>query len=368
MIIINGQPITFGGSGSSTPEIFGDGSDGVGLFTANTTWNAETEDTGMIIKQFESLTISQGVTVSAGNRNCGMIVRVKGDCTIHGTLANQMSCKTLLDSDGVDFSMYPATLLTGTGGNGGAGGNSYWSSNVTWRGTGGSGMIGRFYGGGWSGGGAGGVWPIANSSKNAHGGTGGSTTSVTTAISNIFVGGAGQRNTGHGPGGAGSYGGGGGGASGSISITYQSYGYGGNGGSGAGSSGLPGNDSGGSTDAGAGGGGAGNYGGGIIILMVGGNLTITGAVNCSGAIGGSGGTCRYSTQAGGAGGGGGGGGRIFICHKGTISNTGTLNVNGGSGGTGVNYNGVNGGFSGNAGSIGTTAVKTYEQYLAEDVA
>lgn len=353
--MIYGQPITFSGGGA--PKLFGDGSDGVGLFTADTTWEAETEDTGMIVKNFESLTISEGVTVSAGNRNCGMIVRVKGDCTIAGSLVNKMSPKTILDSDGVDFSIYPASMLNGTAGNGGDGGtcNSTTDSyGLTYKGaSGGSGMTGRFYGGGWSGGGASGI--AYRNSGNGYGAgsrAGGSSAGITTAVSNIFVG---STN-------AGQYGGGGG-------WYYSSYtGYNGTGGNGAGGAGT------------TLGGGAGNYGGGVIILLVGGNLIITGTIDCSGSNGGAGGDASkvpsdLTVKYGGLGGGGGGGGRIFICHKGTISNNGTLNVNGGAAGadgdggsypTGGNY-GTNGS-AGIAGSIGTTAVKTYKQYKKEDVA
>lgn len=331
-VMYNGVAVPLVG-GSVIPEIFGDGSDGVGLFTANTTWDAPTEDTGMIVKNFESLTISKGATVSAGNRNCGMIIRVQGDCAIDGSLANKMACKSLLDSDGVDFSVYPASMLStvaGSGGNGGTGGG------FLNKGQGGAGQAGRFYGGGYSGGG-GGASSMTNTDWH-RGGTGGSATTITTAISNIFVGGTVRAD--------GSYGGGGGGFSAA-------------GGSGAGATGgNAGNDN-------SGGGGAGNYGGGVIILLVGGDLTITGSIDCSGNKGGAGGAGE------GAGGGGGGGGRIFICHKGDISNAGVLNVNGGAGGNGgstTGYGETAANFVGNAGTIGTVAVKTYKQYIEEDVA
>lgn len=339
-ISYNGINIPLVGNTSSTPAIFGDGSDGVGLFTANTIWNAPTEDTGMIIKNFESLTIAVDTIVSAGNRNCGMIIRVKGNCTIHGTLANKMSPKTILDSDGVDFSIYPASMLSTVAGSGGKGGTGGGFLN---KGQGGEGQAGRFYGGGYSGGGGG-----ASSSTNTqshHGGNGGSAVNITTATP-MFVGGVGYTIDVSNSPTDGTYGGGGGGW---IKA----------GGSGAGAAGG---------DAGSdnsGGGGAGNYGGGVIILLVGGSLTITGSIDCSGNKGGTGGSGE------GAGGGGGGGGRIFICHKGEISNTGVLNVNGGAGGNGgatTGYGETASNFAGTAGSIGTTAIKTYEQYMKEDVA
>ena len=339
-----------GGVGSKAPAIFGDGSDGVGLFTESATWLADTEDTGMIIKNYESLTIYEGVTITAGNRNCGMIIRVKGDCTIAGNLVNKLSPRTILDSDGVDFSLYPASMRTSVAGNGGNGGDG--GGYSTNGGPAGVGMGGRFYGGGWSGGGGGG-----GTSKNP-GGAGGSVNGTNTASGSLFAGGAaGAKNWG--AGGAGQNGGGGGGAGG-LNVTGTA------GASGAGGSAERYVSS--SNSAGTGG-GAGNLGGGVIILLVGGNLTITGGFDCSGSPGGNGGENSYNTSTsvyGGGGGGGGGGGRVFICHKGTISNTGTFNVNGGAAGTyiGVHLNGKNG----TAGSIGTTAVKTYEQYMEEDVA
>jgi len=352
--MIIGNPITLGG-GTKAPAIFGDGSDGVAIISADTQWLAETEDTGMIVKNFESLTIPEGVTVSAGNRNCGMIVRVKGDCTIAGTLVNKMSCKTILDSDEVDFSAYPASMLSGTAGDGGDGGDG---SGVNTKGAGGTGMAGRFYGGGWSGGGGGGQ---GHNSGTIYGGNGGSSANITTAISEIFVGGASVMTGALGN--AGSYGGGGGGAYGAPAAPS------GAGGTGAGTAGGNGQWYSGGIFVGAGG-GAGNYGGGVIILLVGGNLTISGTVDCAGSNGGNGGTGANEQVVGwGAGGpgGGGGGGRIFICHKGDISNTGTLNVNGGSAGT-FDARDTYPPTAGTAGTIGTTAVKTYDQYMEEDVA
>lgn len=355
--MIYGQPITFGG-GSKAPAIFGDGSDGVGLITTDTQWLADTEDTGMIVKNFESLTISQGVTISAGNRNCGMIIRVKGDCTIAGSLVNKLSCKTILDSDGVDFSAYPTSMLTtiaGNGGDGGAGANT--TANMSVGGAGGSGMVGRFYGGGWSAGGGGGADYFNNAYRN-NGGPGGDATNINTSVSNadLFVAGAGRSGSNSNiTGNAGKNGGGG-----AACITYGSVAVG----PGGSPSTL-------SNYSGPTHGGNGNIGGGVIILLVGGNLTIAGTIDCSGSDGGHGGD-KSITQSNsrnacsGGGGGGGGGGRIFICHKGAISNTGTLNVNGGAGGAAgdTNYPGS----PGNAGTIGTTAVKTYKQYMEEDVA
>lgn len=299
------------------PALFGNGSDGVGLFTTDTVWYAPIEDTSMIVKEFETLTISEGVTVSAGNRNAGMIIRVKGDCIINGTLANNLSSKTLLESDNVDFSSYPKEMLTTLAGNGGSGGSSMGPSPSGigyFGGSGGSGMAGRFYGGGYSGGGAG---QTDRYDWNA-GGNGGSAANITTAVSNIFIGGSGH-------GGAGQYGGGGG--DGCSDYT---------GGSGPGGKGMGGYSW-------LSGGGAGNIGGGVVILYVGGNLTINGTINCAGGNGGASGTGSMGLAGGGA-----GGGRIYLVHNGTITNNGTLNV---AGGTGANNGGA-----------GTTNIVTYAEY------
>ena len=350
MSTIIGRAMVAGGGTNKVPQIFGDGSDGAVIINSNTTWNAETEDTGMIVKNFETLTIPNGVTVSAGNRNCGMIIRVQSDCFIAGTLVNRLSCKTLLSSDNVDFSSWPLTMLSGKGGDGGNGGSGRYAPTVT---VGGSGMTGRFYGGGWSGGGAGGSGTTA---VKLHGGSVDTlTTAVTTAL---FAGGTAMLTANTTELGNGINGGGGAGYT-------ASNGNGGNGGTGAGTAGSAptGFDS-------CGGGGAGNYGGGVIILLVGGKLTFSGTIDCSGGPGGEGGAAgSASSSYGGNGGGGAGGGRIFICHQGSINNTGTLNVSGGAAGAG----GKEVAFStkgnpGTAGTNGTTVIKTYDQYKKEDVA
>lgn len=337
---IYGQMAQIGSSGGGAieEEVFGDGSDGVGLFTSNTTWDAPTEDTGMIIKQFKSLTIAQGVTVSAGNRNCGMIVRVQGNCTINGTLENRMSPKTLRDVDNVDFSMWPLSMLNTIAGQGATGESSVDDSMFHRPSQGGKGMDGRFYGGGYGGGGAG-------CPKNyTYGGIGGDSSIITTDIGEIFIGGAGTPYGGTVS--PGLYGGGGGGGGATESGKYYA---GGNGGSGPGGLGSSTPVSG--YMLGGPGGSAGNYGGGVIILLVGGALIINGNINCNGSDGGA--RVTYGTHYAGSGGGG-GGGIIFICYKDNIDNKGNLLVSPGSGGSGA--------------SSGISVIKTFEQYKEEDIA
>ena len=388
--MIYGQPITFGGGGS-VPDIFGDGSDGVGLFTSNTTWNAPTADTGMIVKNFTELTIANGITVSAGNRNCGMIIRVQGDCNIAGTIKNVLSPKTLLASDGVDFSIYPPMMMNAVAGKGGDGGSNPLSSV-----SGGAGMSGRVYGGGWSGGGASGAVQTGTSDSalttvKVAATAGGAANGITTAIADsaLFDGGDAQvkAGTGEAKGVAGKYGGGGGGGFKASSYSTSANITSGGGGSGAGKSGTAGDKRGPTT---TGGGGAGNYGGGVVILLVGGKLTINGTINCAGSKGGGAGTTHGGnsnrwTYGGASGGGGGGGGRIFVCHKGELIGSPTYSVNGGAGGSGAGYTAYSydddgntvsyplttkgtpapkAGNSGGAGGVGTIDVYTYDEYVA----
>lgn len=364
ILLITGKP--------SVPDLFGDGSDGIGLFSSNTTWSVAVEDTGMIIKQFETLTISQNVIVSAGNRNCGMIIKVQGDCNIAGTLSNILSCKTLRSEDNVDFSIYPYSMLSSVAGNGGDGGstklyNTESGTGMDYYARGGKGMSGRFYGGGWSGGGAGGCYPAVSGEKDKlSGGAGGDADGITTAISNIFIGGAAIRTSSSTnrftKGNPGYYGGGGGGASGMSGSS-------GAGGSSPGA--IGGSESGyQSSQYSSPGGGAGNIGGGVIILLVGGKLTITGTIDCSGGKGGDAGYDECSNrQHKATSGGGAGGGRIFICYKGEILNNGTLNVSGGQPGAypAPNQTAVDYRTCGTAGTDGTLNIKTYDQYIAEDI-
>jgi len=80
--------------------------------------------------------------------------------------------------------------------------------------------------------------------------------------------------------------------------------------------------------------------GGLLILVVGGNLIIAGALISAGSNGGNGG-------AGGCGGGGSGAGAIVVLYAGTLTQTGTINAPGGTGGT------AQSGYNGGAGGAGT---------------
>jgi len=87
--------------------------------------------------------------------------------------------------------------------------------------------------------------------------------------------------------------------------------------------------------------------GGLLILIVRGNVTINGTLSSNGSSGGNG----NGFAAGGAGGGGSGGGRIIIIYGGTYSNAGSIVTSGGNAGT------TPGGSSGGAGGAGSTTIR-----------
>ncbi len=299
-------------------DVYGTGADGDKVVSGPEIVYAVTEDTGAIERNYESLVVEAGASLTAGNRNSGLIIRVKGDCTINGTITNRLAPRTWvpeIDGDPAEVlkDLYPAEMIlsaAGDGGNGGSGGTAYRSAESPGPpsgavpGYGGIGMPGRFYGGGYGAGGGGGAYQEAYSLRTYNAGNGGDAYTITTQTG-IFVGGSPGGNPGH-------YGGGG------SSYTFA-------GGSGPGGMGE------GTLQNSAGGGGAGNYGGGVVIIYCGGTLTVNGTIDCGGSNGGTGGGAYwYLTgslwQGDGGGGGSGGGGRIFLAARGTIENNGTLNV------------------------------------------
>lgn len=88
--------------------------------------------------------------------------------------------------------------------------------------------------------------------------------------------------------------------------------------------------------------------GGLLILIVRGNININGTISSNGSSGGSG----SGFAAGGAGGGGSGGGRIIIIYGGTYTNAGSVVASGGNGGSNPGSSPTTGlGGAGGAGSI-----------------
>lgn len=331
-------------------EFFGDGSDGVLDTTGNITFPT-TIHSGLVVKQYESLTINNGHTVTVDNPCRGLVIYVQGDAIINGTI--DMSKKAGLGSGDIpplliDKSLESyyslTTILTslkgGTGGNGGRGGGTAVGTNN--GGTGGSGGTGRLLLGGFGGGGGGGTYYGSERGGNAGaiqypdcgGGIG-----IYFAISNAGIvtampaasngaGGTGHMNYAASAGRGGTcFGGGGGGTGGAYSGSTSN-------------------------------GDHGEYAGGFILLLVKGNLTIgtTGQLLADGGNGGNGtnGNGNASTPcSGGGGGGGAGGGVIALRHKGTYTNNGNIQVNGGTGGVGGAYSGSTSAYNGNPGASGS---------------
>jgi hypothetical protein len=312
---------------------FGDNSDGAGNFSGSITTLrtrisasfASTQDGSPVIKNFSSLFISRSVVISPPNRCRGMLIFVDGDATISGSISMTARGAKFTGSDASFTTINPPYLgdywstqlfpsssylsrVFAIGASGGPGGGA-----VTPGSTGGTGILGRSGGGGGGGG-----------SPSFGGGAGAAGTS--------FSGGSG------GGGGAGS------------SVGSAAIGFGSNGG--AGGSGPA-----------TGGGGAGNPGGlspvgnaggngtgGLLILIVRGNLKIgpNGSIVTNGSTGG--GAVGSPTQT--SGGGGSGGGVLYVYYGGTLTNNGTVTANGGSGGGG----GGSPAFSGGAGGAGTAII------------
>jgi len=291
---------------------FGDNSDGPGNFSGSITTLrtrisasfASTQDGVPVIKNFSSLFISRSVVLSPTNRCKGMLIFVDGDAIISGSLIMTGRGASAVGADASFSTINPPYL------------GDYWSAQL---------------------------FPSAS------------------YLSRVFAVGA-NGSTGGNDGITGTNGKSGGGGSGS-SYGAPSWGPGGNGtsfsggaGGGGASLGSPAAGGGGSSTGGSGGngtapgggGGAGNPGGspnggngtgGLLILIVRGNLKIgpNGSIAANGSAGGS-----ASGPTSGGGGGGSGGGIVYVYYGGTLTNNGTVLASGGPRGSGGNTAG-NGG-------------------------
>jgi hypothetical protein len=368
---------------SSYSNYFGTGKDGSVTISSSAQISSSTSPAGLnnisrefgdpVVKNFQNLTINSGVLFSPLRACRGMVIYCTGNLTVNGTIsmtgkgggvvtkiASPIGIASSTDSryDLVDATLYFNNFSSSTAGGYGipthwnwAPSGSVWFNNYKMRiplsgsvagGAGGStnnaggntGPAGIFCCGGGGGGGAG-----QQDAFFTSGGTGGRGT--------IFCGGGG------GAGGQGASPAAGTAPSGLLEsgATGPSFSNG-KGGGGAGSpagSNTPGS-------------GIGSTGvGGLIVLIVRGNITITGTISSNGTTGGNGnqittpsGAC--SPRAGG-GGGGSGGGRCVIIYGGTYTNAGSVVANGGSGGTrGGAIAPCGGGGGGNGGSGGAGAI------------
>jgi hypothetical protein len=340
------------GSLSSYNNYFGTGIDGTLTISSSAQVSSSLNNTvfgDTIVKNYQDLTINSGILFSPLRACRGMIIYCTGNLTVNGTIsmtgkgggvitkiAAPIGIASSTDSryDLVDATLYFNNLSSSASGGRGipthwnwAPSGSAWFSNFKVRvplsgsvaggaagahqGSGGAGTAGIFCCGSGGGGGGGGYY------SNAPGGSGGRGT--------IFTAGSGGGAGGmpYAAGGAGTY-----------EISTPS-GIGGGGGAGAGGS-------------------SGNSGGvgGLLILIVRGNITINGTLSSNGANGSNGTAPSPDSNYQSGGGGGSGGGRIMIIYGGTYTNTGTIVVNGGSGGVGNLGN-----FVGGAGGAGSTTVK-----------
>jgi hypothetical protein len=317
---------------------FGDGSDEDVTISSDTYLTVQNKngpyDGDMVVKNYNSLTIEAGATLTTDQPCRGLLIYVKNNAVINGTLSmtargaytpnimNEVSATGLryavlmqgetdtlaaADFSGAGISAQIAVanqpgiegngkifVIQRVGAAGGAAGN---------EGAGGSGANGAA---GQSGGGGGGAAGIA---YDHYGGAG--------AVGTCFSGGSG--------------------GGGNYSDVYDKnsqdgLAYGGKGGN---DNGSPNATAGAGNPAGSGGGGA-NGTGGLLILVVGGDLTIgtTGAIVANGTGTSSGGYLN---------GGGSGGGPILIFHAGTLTNGGSISAAGGTQAGGSEPSGGKGG-------------------------
>lgn len=308
-------------------------------------------DGDMVVKQYTTLTINNGNTLTTEQPCRGLFLYVQGDCTINGTLSmtargaaanpatSGASDASAVNSTGLRYGFIytggtDTLAMNGSEFNGC--GNAVKSAVANQRS------------------GTGSNYRVVTIPR-----TGAAATSNPTSPSARVDGNNGSNGQ-SGSGGSGQVGDGGTGGAGGAGTCFSG------GAGGGGSRGTAG--SAGSSTGGAGGGagnngcgacatagGAGNPGtgggssgtGGLLYLVVGGNLTIgaTGVIESRGTAGGSatnwcGGCCPGES----AGGGGSGGGSITILYRGTLTNAGSITAAGGAGGVSCNTNrGGNGG-------------------------
>ena len=289
---------------------FGNGSDGAVTYAVNTNLTSTT-DGPPVIMNYASLIVNAGVTLTTSNRCRGLIIYVQGDCTINGTITmtargafaageTRIFSRLLATSSASNTDLTVETVSDpyGFGGAfqinipsvGGAGGPASTAGtagvgNQTGGGGGGnqaySGAAGTSFSGGTGGGG------------KSYLGTGGSAGSANGGPGGAGVG-AGQRGAG-----------GGGSGGGVVVVAYKtagtwSAGYaitatGGAGGAAGTTAAGSGGGGGGAGNPGGAGGGSGSAGasgtGGMLMIFVGGTLTLGSAsvISANGSAGGTGG-------------------------------------------------------------------------------
>ena len=385
---------------------FGNGSDGSVTISSNTNLTVLNKnglyDGDMVVRNYRTLTINSSVTLTTDQPCRGMIIYVQGDCTINGTLsmtargasANPAvagaSDSSAVSASGIRYGVFQrggTDTLTMDGTTFAGCGNAVRSAVA--NAADGAGVGYRTYTISRTGASGGAAIPSASGSLAGNTGSngttgqsgGGGTGSRTTGgmFSGVGKGGDGTCFSG-GPGSGGSSHAGGptqganpsqagsdtGGAGGFGTSYYGSVS--GNGHTAGGGAGNPGgsrssvggpftttieypNTPVGNTVAGQSNGSSGT--GGLLFLIVGGNLTIgaSGSIQSNGSKGGDTGTTALGAGDS-SGGGGSGGGNVVVLYKGALSNSGTVTASGGAGGSVL----ASSGLAGAAGGAGSTQV------------
>ncbi len=327
---------------------YGTGLPGSGVYEFVVPNKNGTYDGDMVLAQFDTLTIDSGIWLTTDQPSRGLFIYVKHDAVINGVISMTArgayanpTVSGASDSNPVSTSGIQYAALTETGS------QSFLMDGSSFNGCGqlvrtavanqgeidGSGTIFTIARMGAAGG------PASSSGGDAPGQNG---SNGSTGLS----GGGGSGGVRNGTSGAGSQGtcfsgGTGGGAQHYGSGSDDGAAYGGPGGYGednygncekcGGGAGNPGRNGGECTAKGNDPQSKGSDGtGGLIFLVVGGNLTI----NASGGIQSNGRQGGWYTDSAYAGGGGTGGGNIVILHAGTLTNNGSVQANGGAGGNG----------------------------------
>lgn len=334
---------------SGSKNYWGNGSDGA-LDSTSDVILPSTLDGDVVVKHYTSLKLNAGHLLTVANRCKGLVIYVRGDCTIDGTISMTKKgaaadASSAGDSDGTPGLKFPRFTSNGT--------DLYAASSNTALNGCGAALINaeanqrRINGNGT-------IITIARygATPPASGQAGSGIKGTSSATSSASGGSAGG-NGGFGGGGgqgtcwSGGPGGGGGGRTdlyaGQVDGTSGAA-NGGKGGNGNGGGGTGAGNPAGDITSGSyyGNGTQGEIGtGGTIILFVKGRLTIgaTGKIESNGANGGNSSDARDN---GGGGGAGSGGGIILLIYNESLTNSGTLEAVGGLGGNGHTSGGAGG--------------------------
>jgi len=301
---------------------FGDDSDGSVTYSSSTNLTVQNKngsyDGDMLVRNYTNLTINSGVTLTVDQPCRGMLIYVSGDCTINGTLSmtrrGAFYNPTGVSSGGIrlPISISGQTETLSAADFAGCG-SAATTAVANQDGISGSGKIYTFHKVGAAGGTIANVKGPSGTAGQSGGGGAGGWDHHAAAAGTCFSGGSAS----------------GGGANGTPGQAGGSYGGAGGNGQGMWASGGGAGNPGGSGSYGATAGANGN--GGLLILIVGGNLTIggSGSIESNGGNGGSGAGGSGPER---AGGGASGGGPMLVLYAGTLSNSGSIGAIGGTGG------------------------------------